>query len=56
VKVAAVAGVPVVDEVPRPTAPGRRLQELAPDPGGGRAGVRLTWSSSRRSWRMKKKT
>jgi hypothetical protein len=56
VEVAAVDGIPVVEEVLRLPAPGRRLQELVPDPGRGRTAVTLKWTSSRRSWRMKKKT
>ena len=38
VKVTAVNGIPVVDEVLGLPAPGRRLQELPPDPSGSRAG------------------
>src|SRR5712691_7914511 len=38
VEVTAVDGIPVVDQVLRSSAPGRRLQELVPDPGGGRTG------------------
>src|SRR2546425_8308287 len=38
VEFTAVDGIPVVDEVLGPTAPGRRLQELVPDPGSGRTG------------------
>src|SRR5207253_2671743 len=37
-RITAVDGVPVVDEVLGPTAPGRRLQELMPDPGSDRTG------------------
>ncbi len=38
VEVTAVNGIPVVDEVPWLPAPGRRLQELVPDPRGSRTG------------------
>jgi hypothetical protein len=38
VEVTAVDGIPVVEEVLRLPAPGRRLQELVPDPGGSRTG------------------
>ena len=36
IKVAAVNGIPVMDQVPRLPSPGRRLQELVPDPSRGR--------------------
>jgi len=55
VELTAVDGIPVVDEVFRLAAPGRRLQELVPEPAVGLA-VTLKWSSSRRWWRMMKKT
>ena len=38
IKVAAVIGIPVMDQKLRLPTEGRRLQHLAPDPGGGRAG------------------
>ena len=37
-EVAPIDGVPIAEQMPRLAPPGRRLDHLAPDPGGGRAG------------------
>src|SRR5919199_2261848 len=40
-KVAAIDGIAIMQEVSRLMTPGRRLDQLAPHPGGGRVGCRI---------------
>ena len=47
-EVTSVHRIPITEQVARLLAPGRRLDQLAPDPGGGRSAVTFTWTSSRR--------